>query len=210
MNHNILIKIKNFVFNKIRGYKEGQKYKKQARNTLELRKSKLTDYERWKQTEELYVDWNQRTAILASMISPGANIIEFGAGNMALKNFLPSGCQYTPSDIVQRNLNFIKCDLNETIPFDLSTYTTAVFSGVFEYVYDVDKVFLQLSDSLDIVLLSYACSDISTANRLNSGWLSDYSKKELEEIFEKYDFQIVEYKEWRNQSLFSLRKSLVK
>ncbi len=207
---NILKRIQNIALNKIRELKEDRKYKKQAKNTLELRKAKLSDYERWKQTEELFVDWNQRTAILASMITQEANIIEFGAGNMALKNHLPPDCSYTPSDIYKRSEGMLECDLNSRIEFELEPYDTAVFSGVFEYVYDMDKVFQQLSDSIDNVVLSYACSDISNANRLKSGWLSDYSKKELEDIFEKYSYQIVEYKEWRNQSIFNLRKSLMK
>lgn len=206
---NILKRIQNIVLNKIREFKEDRKYKKQAKNTLELRKAKISDLKRWKQTEELYEDWNQRTAILASMIIQRANVIEFGAGNMALKNYLPPGCDYTPSDIYARTPEILVCDLNENIPFDLTKFDTAVFSGVLEYVYEVEKVFSQFSESIDNVVLSYACSDISNANRLKSGWLSDYSKKEMEVIFEKYNYQIVEYKEWRNQSIFSLRKSLM-
>ncbi len=204
---NILKRIQNITLNKIREFKVDRKYKKQAKNTLELRKAKISDHERWKQTEELYVDWNQRTEILASMIPQGANIIEFGAGNMALKNYLPPDCSYTPSDIYARTPEILVCDLNENIPFNLTKYDTAVFSGVFEYVYDVEKVFRQLSEIIDNVVLSYACRDISKANRLKSGWLSDYSKKELIAIFEKFDYQIVEYNEWRNQSLFRLRKA---
>lgn len=207
---NILKKIQNIVLNKIRELKEDRKYKKQAKNTLKLKKAKFSDYDRWKQTEELYIDWNQRTAILASMIRQGANIIEFGAGNMALKNYLPPDCTYTPSDIHKRSEEMLECDLNCKINFDLAPFNTAIFSGVFEYIFDVDKVFRQLSNSIDNIVLSYACSDISSANRLRSGWLSDYSKKELEDIFEKYDYQVVEYTEWRNQSIFNLKKSLVK
>lgn len=202
---NILNRIQNIALNKIRAFNEGRRYKKQAKKTLELRKAKLSDYERWKQTEELFVDWNQRTAILASMIPQGANIIEFGAGNMALKDYLPPDCTYTPSDIYKRSEGMLECDLNGRIEFDLAAFDTAVFSGVFEYVYDVDKVFLQLAKSVKNVILSYACSDISNADRLKSGWLSDFSKSEMEDIFEKYDYEIIEYKEWRNQSIFSLR-----
>ena len=44
-----------------------------ARITLNIRKAKITDHKRWKQKEELYLEWDQRTAILASMISPGTN-----------------------------------------------------------------------------------------------------------------------------------------
>ncbi len=203
---NILKRIQKIALNKIREYKEDRKYNIQAKNTIELRKAKVSDYNRWKQTEELYIDWNQRTAILASMIRQGANIIEFGAGNMALKNYLPPDSTYTPSDIYKRSEEMLECDLNSKINFDLAPYDTAVFSGVFEYVYDVDKVFRQLTKSVNNVVLSYACSDVSNADRLKSGWLSDYSKKDLEEIFKKNNYKIIDYKEWRNQSIYRLEK----
>lgn len=204
---NILKMFQNIALNKIREFKEDRKYKKQTKNTLGLRKAKTSDFGRWKRSEELFLDWNQRTSILASMIKQGANIIEFGAGNMALKINLPSDCKYTPSDIYKRSEEMLECDLNDKIQFNLDLYDTAVFSGVLEYVYDVDKVFCQLNHSINNIILSYACSDISNANRLKSGWLSDYSKNELEDIFTKYNYQIVEYKEWRNQSIFNLRKT---
>ncbi|MFN4762851.1 class I SAM-dependent methyltransferase [Gillisia sp. Q332] len=187
-----------------------RKIAKQVNSTRQLRKEKQSDHVRWNKPDQLFEDWNERTGILASMVRSGSVVIEFGAGNMALKSLLPQGCRYTPSDIVKRNPDFLKCDLNEEIPFDLSAYDTAVLSGVLEYVYDIDNVFKQFPENMKNILLSYSCKDISHANRLENGWLSDYSKKEMDAVFEKYDYQIVEYKEWRNQSLFSLRKALKK
>jgi hypothetical protein len=182
------------------------KIRQQAHVTAQLRKNRRTDYARWEKPEQIFEDWNERTKILASMIQPEAVVIEFGAGNMALKNMLPTGCQYTPSDIVQRHPAIIKCDLNENILFDLSVYNTAVFSGVLEYVFDIEGVFKQFPANLLNVLLSYTCSDISSANRLENGWLSDYTKNELEGIFRKHNYQILNYTEWRKQSLFQLKK----
>lgn len=205
---NIFKKIYNITLNLFKKFKEARKYKHQAKRTFKLREAKLSDLERWKQTEELYVDWDDRTAIIGAMIKPGSTIIEFGAGNMALKNYLPRDCNYTPSDICKRSEEMLICDLNHRIKFNLDVYNTAIFSGVLEYVYDVEKVFQQISTSINNIVLSYACTDISNADRLRSGWLSDYSKYELEAIFKKYDYELIEYKEWRNQSIFNLRKSI--
>jgi len=205
--NNFIKKVLNVFGNRIGEVKHGLYVKRIQRNTIKLKESKKSDFRRWENPKELFEDWNERTSIIAAMVKPNSLLIEFGAGNMCLKKMIPDGCIYTPSDIYARTPEILVCDLNENIPFDLTKYDTAVFSGVFEYVYDVDKVFRQLSESIDNVVLSYACSDISNANRLKSGWLSDYSKKELETIFEKYGYQIVEYEEWRNQSIFSLRKS---
>jgi len=199
-----------FIYNKSRKLLHRRKIAKQVKSTRQLRREKQTDYVRWNKPDQLFEDWNERTSILASMVGSGSIVIEFGAGNMALKSLLPQGCSYTPSDIVKRNLDFLNCDLNEEIPFDLTTYDTAVFSGVLEYVYDIDSVFKQFPGNMKNIVLSYSCKDISNAHRLENGWLSDYSKKELEDIFEKNNYQIIEYKEWRNQSIFSLRKTLMK
>ncbi len=200
----IFRKLQNVILNKITGFKQDHKFRRQAKNTVELRKKKATDYDRWSKPEELYVDWDERTAILGKLINQGAKVIEFGAGNMALKRFLPPNCSYTPSDIYKKNEEILVCDLNYEINLDLSKYDTAVFSGVLEYVYDIDGVFRQLEKSVKNVILSYACSDISNADRLKRGWLSDYEKIELESVFWKYNYEITNYKEWRNQSLYSL------
>ena len=125
---------------------------------------------------------------------------------MALKKFLPLSCSYTPSDLFKTSSDTIVCDLNNKISIDLNYYDTVVFSGVLEYVYNIENLFAQLAVSTPHVVLSYACSDISNAARLKKGWLSDYSQKDLERIFKKYQYDIMEYKEWRKQSLYSLIK----
>lgn len=197
------IVIINFQFGEV---KRRIRIKAIRRSSIKLRKNYKTDYKRWKKSGELLQDWDERTNILAGMIEPRSRIIEFGAGNMSLKNNLPANCTYTASDICARLPEYLVCDLNEKIEFEITNFNTAVFSGVFEYVYDIDKVFEQLSPAIDHIILSYSCSDISNADRLNNGWLSDYSKGELEHIFAKFKYKIVEYKEWRKQSLYNLKR----
>jgi hypothetical protein len=177
---------------------------RQSENTI-LRINKKTDLKRWRKTNELFQDWDERTLILGSFIIPDANIIEFGAGNMVLKTSLNNYKSYTPSDIIYRCKETMVCDLNQTIPFELLRYDTAVFSGVLEYVYDIEMVFAQMSSSIKQIVLSYCCVDIVKLSRDKNGWLSDYNKSELEEIFKKYDYKIESYEEWRNQSLFNRR-----
>lgn len=199
-------KLIRLVNNNIQEIRHRLRIKKQAKETRRLRQEKRSDYDRWKRSEQLFEDWNQRTNMLASMVNPGAKVIEFGAGNKVLKDLLPEGCEYTGSDLMSRDPETLECDLNETISIDLSVFDTAVFSGVLEYVYDIDAVIKQFPKGLKDVLLSYSCSDISNANRLENGWLSDYSKKDIESVFKKYNYNVVEYTIWRNQSLYKLTK----
>lgn len=175
-------------------------------STSQIRNEKKSDIERWQDKNELFIDWNERTAILGDFIALDSDIIEFGAGNMFLKKYLSNYRSYTPSDIVKRFDETVVCDLNGTIDIDFSKYQAVVFSGVLEYVYDIDRVFEIISKDIKQVVVSYCCSDIVTLTREKNGWLSDYTYNELIEIFKKYNFEIINYAEWRKQSIFNLIK----
>lgn len=199
-------KIKNVLKNKL---KEGQQYILERiirKKTLNLRKTKKSDLQRWKKRKEFLVDWQERTQIIKNMIPENSRIIEFGAGRMWLKKNLPPGCTYVGSDLVSHSPETLICDLNKTINIDLSRYDTAVFSGVLEYVYDIDKVFQQLEPFIKNIFLSYAISEISGTKRLERGWLSDFTKADLYPIFEKYGYDEVQCEEWRGQFIFHLKK----
>ena len=202
----LIKKIINYLNNIPTRRKNLNRIKSIQKNTIKLKNEKQSDINRWKNSNELFEDWNERTSILGSFITPGTKVIEFGSGNMSLKAELPENCTYTPSDIVKRTEETIVCDLNQPISFDLSIYDTAVFSGVFEYVYDVDAVFKQLEKHVDHLILSYACSDICTHNRLVNGWLSDFTQSQLLEIFKKNNYNLINKQEWRQQTIFNLRK----
>jgi len=169
-----------------------------------LRAEKKSDIYRWQNNQELFLDWDERTIILGSYLLPNAKIIEFGAGNMILKTHLQNYQSYTPSDIIQRFEETVICDLNKPINFSMELYNTVIFSGVLEYVYDIDFVFKELGPTVKQIVLSYCCADIVKLSRDKNGWLSDYTKNDLEEIFKKEGFKIENYAEWRNQSLYNL------
>lgn len=171
-----------------------------------LRSEKKSDIKRWQKNSELYQDWDERTEILGSFILPNSNIIEFGAGNMFLKRHLNNYKTYTATDIVKRFEETIVYDLNNNATLDLSNYNVAVFSGVLEYVYDIDSIFSNLKKNCKQVVLSYCCSDLMSASRDKNGWLSDYTKEDLEEIFTKYGYKVNNYCEWKKQSIFNLLK----
>jgi len=200
------------LINKIKSFLKPSKKETISENRLEtiatLRQQKKSDIERWSLNEQLFEDWNERTKILGDFIKPKAKIIEFGAGNMFLKNYLKNYSKYTPSDIIKRFDETVVADLNETLSINLSDYDTVVFSGVLEYVYDIENIFSQVTPEIQQIVLSYCCSDIVKLSRPINGWLSDYTRKQLIEIFEKYDFVVQDYQEWKHQSIFNLiRKS---
>ena len=186
-----------------------KRIKQRELKTKALIKEKRSDFDRWKSDSELLANWNERTAILASYIQADTHIIEFGAGAMYLKTLLNHVASYTPSDIVKRHETTLVCDLNQPIDFDLTRYDVAVFSGVLEYVYDIDNVVKTMSEAnINQLILSYCCSDIVTLTRTKNGWLSDYTRPELEAIFLSNGYNITDYREWHKQSIFNLIKRI--
>ncbi|MGL2994908.1 hypothetical protein [Flavobacterium sp. TSSA_36] len=192
--------IKTFILSRINLVKD----KIKAFRIYNLRSKKESDVKRWKENDQLFNDWNERTLLLGSFIQIDSKVIEFGAGNMILETLHFK--KYTPTDIVKRNPKMLVCNLNEPITIELSEYTAAVFSGVLEYVYNIDAVFCQISNNIDQIVLSYCCSDILNVSRIKNGWLSDYSKNELEKIFEKYNYKICDETQWRGQTIYNLKK----
>ena len=195
--------------NKPKEYRQKRDFRRTAKRTQELKKAERSDVKSvGKDNKELLENWNERTCLTGRDGSADkAKVIEFGAGNMALKNYLPENCEYQGSDLFQRSPEMKVCDLNKGIDFNLDPYDTAVFSGVLEYVYDLDKVFEKLNLEINWIILSYACKDSFSENRERFGWLSDYNKEELIKIFQKYHYEIIESREWKKQSIFKLKKN---
>src|SRR5438105_2510155 len=107
--------------------------------------------------------WDTRTEMLAGLIKPGA--LEFGAGRMVLKNFLPANCVYTPSDLVDRKNGTWVCDLNSPELPAFPSHDVAVFSGVLEYLNDLPMLAAHLSVFVQEVVASYAVTDFNSGNR---------------------------------------------
>jgi hypothetical protein len=183
-----------------------KKIEKRKTSNFLLRKNNESDVIRWTDNDELFNDWSERTFILASFIGDEADILEFGAGKMVIKDSHIKYKTYTPSDIVKRYDETLVCDLNKPIDIDLSKYNAVLLSGVLEYVYDINNVIYQFSNAgVSQIAVSYCCSDIVLLSRDKNGWLSDYKRDEIEMIFSKNNYTIVNYTEWRNQSLYFLK-----
>lgn len=162
---------------------------------------------RWGRPESLHDDWVERTALIAGMIQPNSSILEFGAGKERLREFLPQGCRYQPADIIARSINTIVADLNVTTPKLTEKYDYIVFSGVLEYIHDVQKLLHYVRDNCTTCILSYAPTDCleCMTTRMRSGWVNHLSKNSFESILHNAGFEILEKRVWRGQDIYSLR-----
>jgi len=165
-----------------------------------------SDYERWSDKQNLSPGWDSRTKQLANLIEPGTSVIEFGAGRQVLKTYLPNNCAYTPSDLVDRGNGTIVCDLNsETLP-EFQRYDIAVFSGVLEYINDLPRLLLYLSNYVNVILASYAVVETNKQDRRAEGWVNDYSSTQLIDIFEAASFHCERSEKWRSQEIYKFTK----
>ncbi|MBI3802610.1 MAG: class I SAM-dependent methyltransferase [Nitrospirae bacterium] len=178
---------------------------KQGINTSFRKAAGRSDYERWGKKESLLQNWDARTRRIAGLIQPGQSVLEFGAGRMALKAFLPERCAYTPCDLVDRGDGTIVCDLNGTLP-SFRRHDVAVFSGVLEYVNDLPRLIDHLSGCVDGIVASYAILEKNETDRRVHGWVNDYSASEFVIVFEKAGFQCNHTEAWGTQVIYQFTR----
>ena len=163
-----------------------------------------SDMSRWDKDAALSKDWESRTLQIAALIPPGSSVLEFGAGRMALASYLPEGCSYTPSDIVDRGRNTIVCDLNSPSLPIFPPHQVAVFSGVLEYVWNIERLIDHLSPDIEMFILSYAIADnqMFKLSRRFSGWVNDYNSQALEDLFKQRGYICNASEMWNTQKIF--------
>ena len=176
-----------------------------------LRFKSVTDYERWSRNDSFHPNWDERTRLMAKHIIPGSSVVEFGAGAQAIRAVLPAGCCYLPSDLVARSPDTLVCDLNSRYPdlTDLPERTdVAVFSGVLEYINDLQGLFDWLPTRFDRVVFSYATLEHtpSLIARRSNGWVNDYRQDQITEIVEQAGLHGKAVERWRGHIIFVVER----
>lgn len=171
-----------------------------------------SDFKRWGRREALFEGWDGRTERIANLVVPGASIIEFGAGRMVIRNYLPESCKdkYTPSDIVDRGPGTLVCDLNADLPPDFGRHDVAIFSGVLEYVNDVPALVSCLYQHTDQIIASYAVTESNKRSRRARGWVNDFSSQDFLKIFENAGYICNHNEMWRSQIIYRFKRNQVK
>jgi hypothetical protein len=174
-----------------------------ARTTLRWHRGG-SDYRRWGDPRSLSPDWDLRTQQIARLIPQGASVLEFGAGRMTLRAHLPDGCKYTPSDLIDRGSGTIVCDLNARELPAFPAHDVAVFSGVLEYINDIDYLLNSIAQSVRVIIASYAVHEQvpGKLERRSHGWVNDYTSGEFEALFLRSGFRRDRVESWRGQAIY--------
>jgi hypothetical protein len=169
-----------------------------------------SDRTRWSDASELLPDWDERTRMIARLIPSGAHVIEFGAGRRLLERYLPSGCTYIPSDLVDRGQPTLVCDLNveprpDLRPLDLDT---AVFGGVLEYIQNLESLVAWVTRDVSCCIASYECARTRRSDwqrvqesmaRARAGWVNTFHEAEFLELFQREGFAMVHRELWQTK-----------
>lgn len=172
-----------------------------------------SDYQRWSNPHSLETWWDSRTEKIARLIPQNTRVIEFGAGRRQLEKFLDPGCTYIPSDLVDRGPGTIICDLNQRPLPDLRSVQAevAVFSGVLEYIRDLESLIAWLSTQVSFCVASYTyvLPNSSTihkmrakCDRLYYGYMNDYTEEAFVALFNRCGFVCTVQDTWTSQRLF--------
>jgi hypothetical protein len=181
--------------------------------TLGLRMLHRSDHARWTNAERLELWWDSRTAKLAHSISPGARVIDFGAGRRQLERLLDPTCTYFPLDLTDRGPGTIVCDLNDRPLPDLR-YLKAdvvVFGGVLEYIRDLTSLIHWLASQAPVCVASYEPAThrgglrhrlANILQRSYFGYMNHYDEPQLLETFRTNGFVCIRTDQWNDQRLF--------
>jgi hypothetical protein len=152
-----------------------------------------TDFERWSNPAALEPAWDRRAAFAANFIAGGARVLDLGCGQMALRRFLPNGCNYQPCDLIARDPSTIVCDFNASEFPEAAAEKADVITmlGVLEYIVDVDSFFARLQRAKCDVVLSYCATEFTGAiDRAALGWINHFSFHDLAILFDRFGYQL--------------------
>lgn len=151
----------------------------------------------WTSEQDFPHKWSDRARIAAELIEKKWSVIEFGAGNGIMGNFLGAKNKYLPTDLIKRKDEFEIVNLN--FPLNLNrVFDVGVSLGVLEYVSNVHFSLEELSRSVPNYITTYCCANYRFARlkvlRKCIGWNNHLTLAEFEKILDEAGF-IISYKE---------------
>lgn len=113
----------------------------------------------WKMPQSLDPRWEDRTNFICELIpSDVKKILDIGAGEGFLKNYLSPLVEYIPLDIVARDSSYLEFNLNKYEFPNINNIDMITALGVFEYIEDPYWLITKIKETARILLITYCCS----------------------------------------------------
>ncbi len=154
--------------------------KPSAPNNLSIENNKLSEIqEYWNDHSNYDAEWNNRAQMAAEMASGAEWICDIGCGpHFSLRQYLPSGIYYMPSDRYTWNEATELCDLSKLQAPSCAGAADACFLlGVLEYLPNVEDAIRMIASLCDWIIFSYCSTDICS-DRWHL-WINAYSGAEI-------------------------------
>lgn len=146
----------------------------------------------WATAKNYPSEWDGRAELAASLIRPEESwFCDIGCGpRQSIRQFLPHPHRYLPADLKLWTPDVDLCDLNALL-FPESYILAAdvcFILGVCEYIFDVRRALIGLSNICDALVVSYCSTDL-TETRWNL-WVNAYTGAEFRDLLEQAGFSI--------------------
>lgn len=169
-----------------------------------------TDFNRWEHNAKEKPCWDGRNQFIATLIPPGASIIDVGAGAMTLEKYLVRDTDYTPLDAVRSSERTLIVDFNTyDIPQLDYIRDYAVCSGIMEYILPTHFFIETIRKWARNIILSYAISDLNPdATTARTGWVNNFSDQNLRVLFRQHGLNLKKTYRWEKQTIYLLDSSM--
>jgi hypothetical protein len=129
--------------------------------------------------------WDERNALIASLIPELSTVLDLGAGAQTLRTHLRDLCVYQPCDVVKTTADTWLVDFNHGIYPDTDVvFDYVVLSGVLEYATNLSEPLAHAALCGRTVIASYSpVSSETRKQREKHGWFNHLTRDELESTF---------------------------
>ena len=153
--------------------------------------------------------WDERAEVATDLILANAaqlgwdqsaivTVGDFGAGderlNRVLQARLAQPYRYTGFDLHPQSESVVELDVTRGLP--TGDFDIVFCLGLLEYVEPLEPFLARLRARYPVLVLSYALFDVphplTRGERRKRGWLTDYTKEDLERRFENLGFVLLD------------------
>lgn len=141
----------------------------------------------WDKIEYFQDFWELRVKMMSNYITGHhRKVCDIGCGESKLKQYLAVSHEYIGIDYKQRDNVTLVCDLNNReFPFPEMVDDIVFCSGVFEYLYDIQKFIEYITKFAQTIIFSYCSIDrySNLSDRNAKGWVNAFTNNEIKGFF---------------------------
>jgi hypothetical protein len=159
--------------------------------------------------ENYKCQFKERVEKVSRFIKENSSVLDIGAGDMVLREFLPDGCSYQAIDLYEREEGTIVCDLNVRKPRLYQKYDYVVCIGLLEFINDIEKFVKWIEKYINnSILVSYSnLENYGKCLKNKYPNLNILTNDEFVQTFEKYGFKLInQEKTVLNQKIYVFSK----